>query len=229
MSTPSQPHKRKRNLTRTLQPPSIPWDKSLRTKSYPSSMQSSRNSLKTRKTTPQEKRKNNSNPNLNRNPILTTMMRTKVIGDPMISWSEESISWKRRKKPRMMMKSQASKNRNQNTFIKRMKRRRKSSTCPKIIKRKRSKLSQSSRLKPKSRTLSALSTSWPLVTKERSIWTTWTKSSTNPRITKTLKSFLSFWSTFQSELKFSDKWSSPTSPRTNGQPFTTTSTSFTTS
>lgn len=137
MSTLSQPHKRKRNLTRTRQPPSIPWDKSLRTKSYPSSMQSSRNSLKTRKTTPQEKRKNNSNPNLNRNPILTTMMRTKVIGDPMISWSEESISWKRRKKPRMMMKSQASKNRNQNTFIKRMKKRRKSSTCPKTIKRKR--------------------------------------------------------------------------------------------
>lgn len=216
--------------------PSILWNKNSKTKLCHNSKPSSRSSLKTKMNmNPKRKRMKSSKVKNSQKNNQIRMMKTRETGDLRTSWSEESISWRKKRKLQMINKAKMRKIKIKKTVKlpwenshMQMKRRRNVSTWSNTI-RKKSKSSQSRKPKPRSETSSTPSTSWPPVTNVKNILTTWTKSLPSQRSTKTLKSFLSCLLIFPSELKFSDKWSWPTSAKINGVQFTTTLTLFTTS
>lgn len=170
---------------------------------------------------------------LNLNQTLMRRMRLEAIGDLRISWLEENISWKRRKKPMMMTMMNMTRNKNKrlskNMPPEKERKRNKNSTWQKIIKRRKFKSSPSRKPKLKSRISSTHSINSPQRTNARSIWTTWMKSSNSQKIIKILRSFHSCLWTFPSELKCLDKWNWPISEESNGVLFTVTSTLFITS
>lgn len=201
------------------------WNKNLRTRFCHSMKLNWKSSSKTKKITNHKKSRKSSK--ANQSPILNLMTETKIveIGDPKISWSEGSISWKGKKKKTMkknneMVKSQIKK-KNQR-WSKKKRKGNPVTICQTFIKRKKLKLSQLRKLNQNSEILLVLFISLQIRTNERNIWITWTKSSHNLRIIRTLKNFHSYWLTFQLESKFSDKWRWLISSENNGQPFIST-------
>ncbi len=187
---------KRKNLTKIPLQLLTQWDKNSKTRFYLNLILTSRNSLKIKMPTLQVMNKKLLNLPLNLNQTLMKKMRLEAIGDLRISWSEENISWKRKKKPIAMTIKNMMKNKNKklskNMPLKKERKRNKNSTWQKIIKRKKFKSSPSKKLKPRSRILSTLSTNSPQRTNVRSILTIWMKSSNNPKIIKISRSFHSY-------------------------------------
>lgn len=92
------PLKRKNFWTRMQRLPSIPWDKNSKTKSWLNSKPNSKNSPKTKTPTNRKSKKKSTQVSKNHHHLRMKTMRTKEIGDQMMSWSEGSISWRERRR-----------------------------------------------------------------------------------------------------------------------------------
>lgn len=163
----SQTNKRK-NSTKMQQQLSTSWNKNSETKLF-QSLKPIWKKLRSLEMTTHQEMKNKSLSNQKKAKMnLISKTKTEATGAPKISWLEESISWRRKcaNKAVMMMRTENNpKTLPKKTDYKRNNKRRKKkrnnhvSTWPKFTRKNQSKLSQSSKPKPKSATWSVHSIS----------------------------------------------------------------------